>query len=163
MGWHFAGHYCARSCNYVLLPGYSTLSHSPLRHAQLRHVGLCRPATINLAEQQYKSAYPQRGYSRTLGELGPGSREWCSAPPNESAACLINPYLANATSAASAKTGYFYTYVPGPPNAQGMIESYSVHRDPANPHTGIYHYYGDETGVIRVERDRPAGKDSPVI
>jgi hypothetical protein len=115
--------------------------------------------TIHVAEKVYKMNFPQRGFSRTLAELGPGDMG-CPSPPTESAACLID--LSLATSSAIAKSGYIYTYVPGPPNAQGMIESYSVRRDPAAPQFGMNHYYIDQTGIERVERDKPAGKDSPI-
>jgi hypothetical protein len=103
--------------------------------------------------------YPQRGYSRTLRELGCSDRYENSGP---SSACLIDHVLANASSAAKAKSGYFYTYVAGPQNPQGVVESYSVHGDPATAQSGTNHFYTDETGIIRIERNRPADKSSPV-
>jgi type IV pilus assembly protein PilA len=120
--------------------------------------------TIYVAEEQYKQSFPQHGYSRTLGELGgPGGND-CAGPdpPTPLAACLIDQVLANATSPASAKSGYFYTYIAGQSNAQGIVESYSVHSDPATPQSDRNHFYTDETGIIRVEQDKPAGKGSPI-
>ncbi len=114
--------------------------------------------TINAAEETYRSVYPKRGYSRTLAEL---SGTNCGTP-TETSACLIDQALANATSAASAKSGYVYTYVTGPPNAEGVIESYSVHGDPATNKSGANHFYTDQTGVIRIKSGKPADKDSPI-
>jgi len=120
--------------------------------------------TIYVAEEQYKQSFPQRGYSRTLGELGGLRGNDCAGPdlPTPLAACLIDQALAHATSPANAKGGYFYTSIAGPPNAKGTIESYSVHSDPATSQSGRNHFYTDETGIIRVEQDKPAGKGSPV-
>jgi hypothetical protein len=119
--------------------------------------------TISTAEEQYRQSFPKRGYSRTLRELG-SPADGCPAsnllPPTS--ACLIDFVLANASSPATAKSGYFYTYIPGPPNAKGIIESYTVHGDPATPQAGVRHFFIDETGVMRVDRGKPASKDSPI-
>jgi len=116
---------------------------------------------IHVAEEQYRQSYPERGYSRTLRELGSDANGCPPSTPPPTAACLIDFALANASSPATAKSGYFYTYIAGPPNAHGIIESYTVHGDPATPQTGAPHFFIDETGVLRVERDKPASKDSP--
>jgi len=120
--------------------------------------------SIASAEEQYRQMFPERGYSGTLRELGTPA-DGCPASnlPPLTSACLIDFVLANASSPATAKSGYFYTYIPGPPNAKGIIESYSIHGDPATPQAGARHFFIDETGVLRVERDKPASKDSPVI
>jgi type IV pilus assembly protein PilA len=61
--------------------------------------------TINTAEVSFITAYPQTGYSATLGALGGPSP--CPNPTNL-AACLIDNNLALATAAATAKSGYIY-------------------------------------------------------
>jgi hypothetical protein len=83
--------------------------------------------------------------------------------PPPTAACLIDFALANASSPATAKSGYFFTYIPGPSNAKGIIESYTVHGDPATLQSGARHFFIDETGVMRVEHGKPADKNSPAI
>jgi hypothetical protein len=114
--------------------------------------------TINTAEEQYKASYPRRGYSLSLAEL---SGTTCGTP-SERSACLIDQVVANASNAANAKSGYVYTYVAGPPNAQGLIDSYAVHIDPVDERHGTNHFYTDETGVERVEKGNPAGTNSPL-
>ena len=114
--------------------------------------------TINTAEYQYKLSYPQRGYSRTLAELA-GTQ---CGPPSEASACLIDQAIANATSPATPKSGYVYTYVAGQPDKDGIIRTYSARSDPVTANSGTNHFYIDETGVLRVEKDKPASKASPI-
>jgi len=56
--------------------------------------------TINTAEITYNSNYPTVGYASTLASLGGSS----CAPPDETAACLIDSQLAS-----GAKSGYSFT------------------------------------------------------
>jgi type IV pilus assembly protein PilA len=65
--------------------------------------------TINTAEVSYITAYPQTGYSATLGALGGASP--CVAAIAQ--ACLIDNNLALATGAATAKSGYIYAETVG--------------------------------------------------
>src|SRR5438094_9571511 len=81
--------------------------------------------TLVTAEIQYQADFPKRGFSRNLAELGPKDSMGCTAP-SESAACLIDFALAQATNPATSKSGYVYSYTPGPPNTQGVVESFTI-------------------------------------
>jgi type IV pilus assembly protein PilA len=60
--------------------------------------------TINMGEVSYNNTYP--GTFAALSSLGPDSQT-CSTP-SPTNACLIDNLLANATSAATAKSGYMF-------------------------------------------------------
>ena len=60
--------------------------------------------TINTGEMTYNNTYP--GTFATLSSLGPGAVT-CGTPTSANA-CLIDYPLANATSAATAKSGYMF-------------------------------------------------------
>src|SRR5260370_2762119 len=67
--------------------------------------------TISTAEVTYATVYPSVGYSNDLPSLG-GSAAGGSVPGGASSltACIIDDVLATATTLATAKSGYFYTY-----------------------------------------------------
>lgn len=52
-------------------------------------------------------------------------------------------------------SGYQFTYVRSP-----GVKGYVIHADPLFLHTGEKHFYSDASGVIRYEKDRPAGPSS---
>ena len=62
--------------------------------------------TINTAEITYSTSYPTVGYSVTMAALGPGGAA-CAAPAQANA-CLLDNVLANAVTAGTAKSGYYY-------------------------------------------------------
>ena len=65
--------------------------------------------TLNTAEATYQSTFPTIGYAGTIGALGPGAATGCPAGgPTSTAACLIDYVLANATTAGTAKSGYYF-------------------------------------------------------
>jgi prepilin-type N-terminal cleavage/methylation domain-containing protein len=99
--------------------------------------------TINTAEVSYVTAYPNQGYSVSLAALG-GVAPCVVA--TTAAACLIDNTLALATGAATAKSGYFFTYASAgaPPN------TYTISGLPSLAgSTGQRGFYTDQTGVIR--------------
>jgi type IV pilus assembly protein PilA len=103
--------------------------------------------TINTAEVTYATAYPNVGYSLALGDLG-GTATSCAAAAGatQTNACLIDNVLATAVAAASAKSGYYFTY------AAGAVAgtAYTVKAPPATPGTtGQRFFFTDQTGVIR--------------
>jgi type IV pilus assembly protein PilA len=111
--------------------------------------------TISTAAITYASTYNE-GYPPTLVSLGPPAS---GLPPSASAAGLIDEVLASGT-----KSGYIFTYTPGEKGADGRVDKYTLQADPVvSGNTGVNHYFTDETGVIRQERDRPASKESPPI
>ena len=76
--------------------------------------------TINTSEVTYQNTYP--GTFAALSSLGPGAAV-CATPASANA-CLIDNLLANATTAATAKSGYMFTVTPG-------AATYSSEAEPA--------------------------------
>jgi type IV pilus assembly protein PilA len=106
------------------------------------------------------------GFAPTLLALGGPSPAAClGAPPSPAQACLIDPVLANASTPATAKSGYFFTYnAVGALSPQGTVPDYSVNGDASSPNvTGDLHYWVDQTGVIRSKTSGPASNvDNPI-
>ncbi len=103
--------------------------------------------SIITAETTYATAYPSVGYSNTLGDLG-GTATSCAAAAGATStnACLIDNVLATATTAATAKSGYYFTYAPG----AVVGTAFTVQAPPATPGTtGQRFFFTDQTGVIR--------------
>jgi type IV pilus assembly protein PilA len=99
--------------------------------------------SVNTAEVAYFTTYPNQGYSAALSSLG-GVAPCVVA--TAAAACLVDDLLANASSAATGKSGYFFTYVAGAAPAT----NYSVTGQPNNPgSTGQRGFFTDQTAVIR--------------
>jgi type IV pilus assembly protein PilA len=115
--------------------------------------------TINTANVVYSSTYNVNGvFAATVVNLGPNGATCANTfIPTSTQACLIDGALAAATTAATAKSGYVFTYA----NPGG---SYSVNGDPVTVNsTGVRHFYTDQTVVIRVNSSAPAGVgDSPI-
>lgn len=106
--------------------------------------------TINTAQVTYQSVYGAIGYSSSLVALGPPASTGCPASgPASGNACLIDFALANATTPANAKSGYYFGVgVPGggPPNS-----GYTVGGAPATfNRTGVRGFCSNEDGVIHV-------------
>ncbi len=112
--------------------------------------------TINTSETTYSATY-NVGFSPTLAALGPPPE---GAQPSPFRAGLIDSVLASGV-----KSGYRFTYVPGPPSEGGIITTYTVFMRPLKyDDTGRYSYFTDTSGVIRgTSEDRPAtAKDQPI-
>lgn len=107
--------------------------------------------TLNTAAVTYESMY-SKGYPSSLSAMGPArGRE-----PTADAAGLIDETLASGR-----KSGYVFAYRPGQKDEKGLIGTYTIHADPVEPGTtGRYHYFSDESGVIRQESGRPASQHS---
>ncbi len=99
---------------------------------------------INTAQISYQSMYPEAGYAATLSALGSASPGAC-ASPSAANACLIPFALSNATTPATAKTGYYF-------NAAGGGKSYFVSAMPAVPNqSGVRSFCSAEDAVVRVD------------
>ncbi len=103
--------------------------------------------TINTSEVVYSSTYNVANvFSLDLKSLGDGGTAGtCTATfvPTSAAACLIDPALEAATSSATPKSGYYFTYVQG-------TGTYTINADPASLNsTGVRGFYSDQTVVIR--------------
>jgi type IV pilus assembly protein PilA len=99
--------------------------------------------TINTAEVSYVTAYPNQGFSANVASLGGPAP--CTVATT-ALACLIDDTLAKATTIATAKSGYYFTYTPAgaPPTTYGMTGL------PSNAgSTGQRGFFTDQTGVIR--------------
>ena len=58
------------------------------------------------------------------------------------------------------KNRYRYTYLPRISSQNGLVEGYEIHGDPIDNWPKRWHFYTDETGVIREKEDAPANKMS---
>ena len=106
--------------------------------------------TVNTSETAYQSAYPTVGYSADLLSLGPPAATGCpsTVTPTSSSACLIDWVLANATAAATPKSGYYFGL--GVVAAGGLNLGYTVGSIPAALNTtGVHGFCSNEDGVIR--------------
>ncbi|HMI54031.1 MAG TPA: prepilin-type N-terminal cleavage/methylation domain-containing protein [Candidatus Saccharimonadales bacterium] len=113
--------------------------------------------SINTAEVAYATAYPNVGYSATLGNLGGANP--CTALAATS--CLIDDTLAKSN--VTAKSGYLATYAVGAASG-GIFPTYTIKNDPANRGTtGQRSFFSDQSGVIRYNVSSPAVvADSPI-
>ncbi len=120
--------------------------------------------TINTAEVTYGTVYPSVGYSNDLPSLG-GPAAACSVPggANSVTACIVDDVLATATTSATAKSGYFYTYSLGAA-VGGINTSYSVTATPTIVGTaGQRYFFTDQSGVLRYGLTGPATVSSSAI
>jgi type IV pilus assembly protein PilA len=94
---------------------------------------------INVSETTYNNTYP--GTYATLVQLGPGGATCGVADPTT--ACLIDNTLANASSAATAKSGYYFTI------GGDLVTGYTSLAQPATPNTtGTRTFCSDQTLVL---------------
>jgi prepilin-type N-terminal cleavage/methylation domain-containing protein len=94
---------------------------------------------INIGETTYNNTYP--GTYATLAQLGPDGAT-CSTPSSTNA-CLIDNILANASSPAAPKSGYYFTI------AGDLVTGYTSLAQPAVPNTtGVRSFCSDQTLVL---------------
>ncbi len=94
--------------------------------------------TINTGEVTYNNTYPNT--FATLAQLGPGGAT-CTTP-SSTTACLIDNLLANATAAATAKSGYIF-------NVAATPTTYTTEAEPATPgSTGTRGFCSDQNLVL---------------
>jgi type IV pilus assembly protein PilA len=106
--------------------------------------------TINTACATYATEH--KSFPSTMAKLGPG------AHPGADASDLIGGDLASGQ-----KSGYLFTYEPGPMQDAAII-SYEVHADPVTPEaTGRRHFFTDQTGIIRSTLHVQANSESPPL
>jgi type IV pilus assembly protein PilA len=102
---------------------------------------------INSGEITYASAYNSVGYSLALSDLG-GSAAVCAVGTGatQTGACLIDNVLALASSAPTAKAGYYFLSAP----VGNAGTAYTVQAPPSVPGvTGGRYFFTDQTNVIR--------------
>jgi len=111
--------------------------------------------TLDTAEVSYALTF-NTGYSVDLFSLAPPVP--ADGPPTPTAAGLIDSILATGF-----KSGYSFTYTPGPADSAGAILSYEMNAAPVSSNTGSVYYYTDQTGVIRQNSTTTATpSDSPL-
>jgi hypothetical protein len=113
--------------------------------------------TVNVAANTYASTY-ERGFPPFLAVLGSTQ---AGGQSNPGASDLVDELLASGH-----KNGYFFTYRVTVIDHKGFPSAYAINADPdpADPDfAGGAHYFTDESGVIRSERDHPANNDSQPI
>jgi type IV pilus assembly protein PilA len=105
--------------------------------------------TLNTAAVNYYTAWNVQ-YPTSMAVMGgtPGGTAVCTA------ALLIDPVLAGATTAAAAKSGYYFTYtgatVTAAINGCTGWQTYTIVGVPSNiGQTGQHGYFTDQSGVIR--------------
>jgi hypothetical protein len=96
---------------------------------------------LNNSAQAYAAAHPKIGFRRSIDEMY--------------AAGLINDMLR-----LGLKNRYRYTYLPRISIQNGLVEGYEIHGDPIDSWPKRWHFYTDETGVIREREDALANKMS---
>ncbi len=64
--------------------------------------------SMNTAQAAYQTTFPLVGYASTIAELGQGANTCAAAGPTSTNACLIDNTLASATTAGTAKSGYYF-------------------------------------------------------
>src|SRR6266446_1692174 len=106
------------------------------------------------------------GFAPSLDALG-GSNAVCDTnpAPTLTQACLLDSPLSQAKGAATAKSGYYFTYnTVGAASPDGTFQDYNVNATPAvQGSTGDLHYYVDQAGVIRRESGIAATNTSPAV
>jgi type IV pilus assembly protein PilA len=105
--------------------------------------------TLYDAELQFEALHPEKGFSRTIAELGPSP-----------GAGLIDPVLAS-----SMKHHYLFVFTPGTPSAAGTTDKYSISCRPRRYNRdGTRSFFTDATGVIRyTTEDRAANSTDPAL
>jgi prepilin-type N-terminal cleavage/methylation domain-containing protein len=121
--------------------------------------------TIFTAEMAYNAAGWTNGgatigFSAQLPDLG-GAGAACSAP-TFTAACQLDDFIANATSTASSKSGYYFTYSPVAGGTTNF--GFTLNGDPVvRGQTGQRSFFADQTGIIRANSTGAAGSgDNPI-
>jgi type IV pilus assembly protein PilA len=107
--------------------------------------------TINTGQISFNSTYPATGFSSTVPVLGPPAATGCPATgPVVTNACLIDWALAQATTAPTAKSGYYFAMgnpAGGPPNT-----GYTVGGAPGGfNQSGVRGFCSNEDGVIHYD------------
>ncbi len=113
--------------------------------------------TINTSEITYSTMYNAIGFSSSLANLG--GAQPCNTP-SSSGACLMDEVVTTATSAASPKSGYYFTYTQttGAPS-----QAYTLLADPVSTSSGTRHFFTDQSGVIRANASSTASAmDGPI-
>ncbi|MGH9497524.1 MAG: prepilin-type N-terminal cleavage/methylation domain-containing protein [Terriglobales bacterium] len=104
--------------------------------------------TMNTAQVAYQSSYPTVGYASTIVRLGPSASTGCTTPASTNA-CLVDWIVARASTAAKAKSGYYFADKPAAA-VNGIIPGYTFDGLPASVNkTGVRGFCSNQDAVIR--------------
>jgi type IV pilus assembly protein PilA len=111
--------------------------------------------TLNEALATYGQTY-HNGYAPDVTSLGPPP---AGGQADAHAAGLIDYVLATGQ-----KSGYIFSYTVTEIDENGALTGYKITAEPVLAgSTGQRFFFTDQTGVIRMERDRPATQESPPL
>jgi type IV pilus assembly protein PilA len=103
--------------------------------------------TLNDAQIMFQATYFDVGYASTIAQLGPSASSGCTTPSSTNA-CLVDWSLAQASTAATAKSGYYFEVTPATLN--GIVLGYTLNGMPASANqTGVHGFCSNEDAVIR--------------
>jgi Domain of unknown function (DUF4190) len=109
---------------------------------------------IARATVQYQDAY--KGYPPALSALGP---PLAGHGTDAAGADLIDGRLTSGS-----RNGYMFQYRAVSSRRDEVFDGFDVNADPITQNvTGARHFHVDESGVIRMEKSAPAGRDSPPL
>jgi hypothetical protein len=103
--------------------------------------------SINTAEIYYAKEY-KKGWSPTLAALGVPPE---GGKPSAAAAGLLDNSLTGGK-----KANHIFTYTPGMPDADGKISTYTLSVRPVKWHPGLWNFFDDDSGKIRVTKENRA-------
>jgi hypothetical protein len=110
--------------------------------------------TLNTAAYYYQDKYGQ--FPPALAALAP--------PPAGTAVGPMNADLIDSVLGSGRKSGYLFHYAAVDSDGDGTFDGYEIYADPVTAGTtGQRHFFTDQTGVIRMESDKPASGESPPI
>jgi type IV pilus assembly protein PilA len=110
--------------------------------------------TLTIAEATYASPFGQ-GYSANM--------EYLASPPGNGEISSTAAGLIDSTLISGQKSGYSFSYSPGPTDTTGIITVYSFSAVPITTSSGTNYYYTDSLGVIYLNATTDASStDSPV-
>jgi type IV pilus assembly protein PilA len=116
--------------------------------------------TIMTANSAYQTAFT--GYAPSILALGGPNPAACApgTSPTSTQFCFLDTTLAAATTLATGKSGYYFTYVVGGVNNS----AYTLNADAVvQGQTGDNHYFADQTQVIRYNSSAAATAADTVI
>ena len=126
----------------IAIPG---LLKSRMAANEASAVGIVR--TINTACFTYASMHPDRGFPRTLAEMGPEGAN-----------------LMEASVVSGRKSGYTFHYEASDRDGDGVLDTYQAMASPVvRDKTGRRYFFTDESGIIRVSTEGPATSSSPPL
>lgn len=138
----------------LIIAGIAIPSFLRSRIAANQSSAVASMQTLTVAEAAYSATYGG-GFSASMASLIPPA---AGANPTSTAAGLIDSVLAS-----GAKSGYSFTYSPGPTDSSGRINDFSFSAAPISSSAGTEYYYVDQSGVVRQNATAVAGStDAPV-